>query len=342
MNPARDFHIKTLLLIAGLSLASQTPGHCQEVVQTADFPPVAAPGELTSSGPIIPDSPPRPSFKRLFAQTLGNVVQAGGAVLLNGLTQTITGGLTEWFSRKLKVAPQASVAAQEPLPVPDANGFAQSTGQPLVSSASQPRFFDPATGAPLTGDSQFSQNLEAGATGGEMFAGLAFEVHLLFPDGSTQPVDPAGHEFRSGDRFIVFLRPTLPGQMDVFNINPAGQQTQIDHIDLAGAQLAQLGPYEFTALTGNEQLRLVLTPCATPQLLAATRDIVNVAAIDAAGSGLGSCAQANRFAAAATTRDIRKVAVEGATAFALDAVAPAELDSGAVAPREITIFFRHL
>jgi hypothetical protein len=41
------------------------------------------------------------------------------------------------------------------------------------------------------------------------------------------------------------------------------------------------------------------------------------------------------------TRDIRKVAVEGMTGFALDPVSAAEFSSGQVTPREVTISFRH-
>jgi hypothetical protein len=162
--------------------------------------------------------------------------------------------------------------------------------------------------------------------------------------GGTAAVNPATHEFRTGDRFLVFYRPTLPGQMDVFNINPAGVQSQIDRVDLAAGQLAQLGPYEFAAMTGDEQLRLVLSPCSTPELMATTRDIVNVsnAAPAAPAFNLAGCSPATRSIREVRTRDIRKVAVEGTTGFALDPVSTTEFSTGQVTPREVTIRFRHL
>jgi hypothetical protein len=190
----------------------------------------------------------------------------------------------------------------------------------------------------------FAQALAAPAapgTSGEVFAGLAFEVHAVVPGGATIPVNPATHEFRTGDRFVVHYRPTLPGQMTVFNINPAGIQSQIDRVDLAAGQLAQLGPYEFAAMTGDEQLRLVLSPCSTPELLAATRDIVNVANAAPGALNLAACSPVTRSIRDVPTRDIRKVGVEGTTAFALDPVSANEFSSGQLTPREVTIVFRH-
>jgi hypothetical protein len=206
-----------------------------------------------------------------------------------------------------------------------------------------PQFFDAQTGAAAVPDPVFAQALAAPDAGGGVFAGLAFEVHAVLPGGAMTPVNPATHEFRTGDRFIVVYRPTLPGQMTVFNINPAGVQTQIDRVDLAAGQLAQLGPYEFAAMTGDEQLRLVLSPCSTPELLATTRDIVNVAnaAPAAPALNLAACSPATRSIRDVPTRDIRKVGVEGTTAFALDPVSASEFSSGQVAPREVTIVFRH-
>jgi hypothetical protein len=78
--------------------------------------------------------------------------------------------------------------------------------------------------------------------------------------------------------------------------------------------------------------------------MAATRDIVNVAnAPPAAPSfNLAGCSPATRSIREVRTRDIRKVAVEGTTGFALDAVSPAEFSSGQVTPREVTIRFGNL
>jgi hypothetical protein len=135
--------------------------------------------------------------------------------------------------------------------------------------------------------------------------------------------------------------------MEVFNINPAGQQTRIDAADMAAGQLASLGPYEFTAMTGDESLRIVLSPCSTQQLLVATRDIVNVAAAPTGSaatgyaSPLGTCGGLNTRGLEVRTRDIKKVAVDGGTAFALDPVSATELSGGQIAAREITIVFHH-
>jgi hypothetical protein len=143
----------------------------------------------------------------------------------------------------------------------------------------------------------------------------------------------------------VFFRPSLPGRMDIYNINPAGRQSLIDAQELAAGQLTQLGPYEFTAATGDEQLRLVMQPCSTPQLVSATRDIVRVPDTIPVQSGLElqTCnVSATRSARAVPTRDIRKVSMEDGTQFALDPLSAQELASGQVAPREVTIRFRHL
>jgi len=48
-----------------------------------------------------------------------------------------------------------------------------------------------------------------------------------------------------------------------------------------------------------------------------------------------------RSARTVATRDIRKVSVEDGTSFAVDPLSAAELTTGEVAPREITIRFRH-
>lgn len=264
-------------------------------------------------------APAGPSMKDVFAGTIAAVVQASGGALLTGVAQVVTGGLLNWFSHKVsggdpppgQFAAAAPPDAQSNAPVPD-------SGQP--PDASQPPPVDIA-------------------------AGLAFEVHRLDPGGATLLVDPAVHEFRTGERFVVFFRPSLPGRMDVYNINPAGQQNLIDTQELAAGQLTQLGPYEFTAATGDEQLRLVMQPCSTPQLVSATRDIVRVPDTVPVqdGMALQACnVSATRSVRAVPTRDIRKVTVEDGTQFALDPLSADELASGQVAPREVTIRFRHL
>lgn len=313
--------------------------------QPAPQPPFFDPNAQVQPG--APIESPKQTLKRMFAGTLATLTQTAGSVVLVGLTEAITGGLTSWFShRRQKQADAAAVAAASAPPAPATPGFVPPptfAPPPAFAPAPVPQFFDTQTGAATTPDPVFAQAFAAPAADNALFAGLAFEVHAVLPGGGTAPVNPAAHEFRTGDRFVVFYRPTLPGQMDVFNINPAGQQSHIDRVDLAAGQLAQLGPYEFAAMTGDEQLRLVLSPCSTPELMIATRDIVNVsaAAITAPSFSLAGCSPQTRSVREHQTRDIRKVAVEGTTAFALDPVSPAEFSSGQVTPREVTILFRH-
>jgi hypothetical protein len=258
--------------------------------------------QLQAAGAGAPGSP---TMKDVFAGTLAAVVQASGGALLGGIAQVVTGRLVDWFSQKL-VSGGAS-------------------GQPSA---------DPS--AATAG--------EMPAAPAEIAAGLAFEVHRLESDGATTLVDPAAHEFRTGERFVVFFRPSLPGRMEIHNVNPAGRQMLIDTQELAAGQLTRLGPYEFTATTGDEQLRLVIHPCTTPQLVSATRDIVRVpdTVPQQDGLELQDCsAMVTRSVRAVPTRDIRKVTVEDGTQFALDPVTPEELASGQLAPREVTIGFRH-
>lgn len=255
-------------------------------------------------------APAGPSMKEIFAGTIAAVVQASGGGLLTGVVQVVTGRLVDWFSQKLG-----------------------------ASGAPADQFAVPPDGATAAAPPDAGQ-----AAPGGIAAGLAFEVHRLDPGGATTLVDPAAHEFRSGERFVVFFRPSMPGRMDIYNINPVGQQTLIDTQELAAGQLTRLGPYEFTATTGDEQLRLLMQPCSTPQLVAATRDIVRVPDTVPAQAGmeLQACnVSATRSVRAVPTRDIRKVIVEDGTQFALDPLSAEELASGQVAPREVTIRFRH-
>ncbi len=370
MTPNRCRNPLSRCLSAAALAACASLAMAQDLPPPPVFPPATGSPEIpappptfvdpTAAGAVPATGTGRQTLKRLFAGTLATVAQATGTTLLVGLTQAITGGLTDWFSRKLKVQPGALATAQ---PFPQAPVFpavpepaptfgAASLPPPPVFGAAPalpppPQFFDAQTGAVTAPDPVFAAALASPVDSSAIFAGLAFEVHAVGAGGATTPVNPATHEFRTGDRFVVFYRPTLPGQMDVININPAGQRTQIDRVDLAGGQLAQLGPYEFTALTGEDQLKLVLTPCSTPALLATTRDIVNVSSTAAAAPAvapafqLAGCTPQTRSIRDVQTRDIRKVAVEGTTGFALDPVSATEFSSGQVTPREVTISFRH-
>ncbi len=310
----------------------------------------------------------RPSMRLLFAQSLAAAAQSMGTSLIAGLSQALTGGLTAWLDRRTRprtaadasdVSPQT---ASQPVPQQPVQFFDAQTGQPVAPDPSlvaadtvltqqaavplpveQP-FPDASQPLPVTQDPTYVASATV-----DLFAGLAYEVHALSADGQTIPVNPATHEFRTGDQFVVLLRPTLPGRIEVYNVNAAGQQTQIDLQVIAAGQLTRLGPYQFAALTGDEQLKLVLVPCSTPALTAATRDIVNVAGpVVESGAGLDlvTCQPAVRSLNRVRTRDIRtrdilKVAVEGQTGFALDAVTAQERATGNLAPREVTIVMRH-
>lgn len=222
-----------------------------------------------------------------------------------------------------------------------ASPYGTTTGyDPYAASATQ--YYDPQTGQ--TG-SAAAYGYAGASTGydGTLYAGLAYEVHAMQPGGGNMPVNAATYEFRTGDRFMVHFRPSMPGRLDVYNINPLGVQTRIDSVEMAAGQLSTLGPYQFAANKGDEALKLVLTPCSNAQLLAATRDIVNVSGNVPASGGvsLGNCGVVGRSVDKVKTRDIQKVAVDGTTSFALDPVSQTEFSSGNVASREITIVFHH-
>ena len=312
-------------------------------------------------------TPAAPSMKDMFVSTVGAVVQASGGALLTGIAQVVTGRLVDWFSQKVGAAPansydpnsygansygpavpvgQAAVPSPDPGMAPPYGASPAVPGAYSPAAAYPPAAYPPTTYPPAAAypPATYPDAATAVPPAG-IAAGLAFEVHRLDPSGATELVDPAFHEFHTGERFVVFFRPSLPGRMDIYNINPFGQQTLIDTQELAAGQLIRLGPYEFTAATGDEQLRMVMQPCSSPALMSATRDIVRVpdAVPVGAGIGLPACAtMVTRSAGSVATRDIRKVTEEGGTSFALDQVSGDELASGQIAPREVTIRFRHL
>lgn len=307
--------------------------------------PDAFPPAVAVAPAVVPyaTAAPRTSIREIFAGTLAAAANVTGVTLVAGLTQAITGGLTNWFSRRTN--PQAVAAPAQPAAVPPpvtAGGYAA------------PAFpQDPATVAATYAGPAYAPSAAAvppgyaapdASAGASLYAGIAYEVHAIGADGTALPVDPAAHEFRTGERFVLHYRPALPGRMEVYNVNPAGQQTQIDSAELAAGQLATLGPYEFASLKGDEQLRLVLTPCTRPELVIATRDIVRVSASEPAPGpalGLSTCTPATRSIQGQATRDIRKVALDGSTAFALDPVSAEESRTGRFVPREVTIVFHH-
>jgi hypothetical protein len=172
---------------------------------------------------------------------------------------------------------------------------------------------------------------------------MAYEVHLVTADGGTRAVDPAHHVFHTGDRFQVLYRPTLPGRVRVSNVDPSGNESSIDDQDVAAAQLASLGPYEFVGSKGAETLRLVMAPCSTPQLAAVTRSIVKTTAASATTStpAIADCNDPRTRGMHRKTRSIERTGVQGATAFGLDALSKDELQSGVVDPRVVLIALQH-
>jgi hypothetical protein len=350
----------TMATILSGATWAQDPGAFQNppqpVFQQAPQQPTFADPNAIAGG--------RPSMRLLFAQSLAAAAQTMGTSLIVGLSQALTGSLTSWLERKAQrrnsqagVAAQPAFAPPAPAPSPPAQFFDAQSGQPVVpdpvfsqqASAPPPAVAPAPDTAPPSAPAAGPLAGDVASTTLDLFAGLAFEVHALGPGEQTTPVNPATHEFRTGDQFVVFFRPTLPGRMEVYNVNAAGQQTQIDLQMIAAGQLAKLGPYQFTAMTGDEQLKLVIIPCTTPALAVATRDIVNVAgpaAPAAGGLDLSACQPAVRSINRIRTRDIRtrdiqKVAVEGQTGFALDPVTSQERATGNLAPREVSIVMRH-
>lgn len=295
-----------------------------------------------------PQQPQRkPSFLReLFAGTIGAILQGIGGMAGGALVQGLTGTIVSWFDRKQNAPPAypptqytqyPGYAPNGPIAYPDPNGY-----------SNEPQLYDPRTGQLSSTNAQTYYSRDAQGSGnmgpGNMlFAGVAYEVHALAQNGPV-PVNPATYAFRTGDRFIVHFRPSMPGRMDVYNINPLGQQTRIDSASMAAGQLMTLGPYEFTATKGEDSLRLVLLPCARNDLIVATRSIVNVpadstATASANGFSLSSCdAPVTR---SIKTRDIAKVAVDGTTSFALDPISAQEYSSGQLDAREVTVVFHH-
>ena len=361
--------------------AGQVAPPAQTIDSNAVYPPPAQPVPSDANGELTKKerkrlrkqqqqamgvmTPAAPSMKDMFVSTVGAVVQASGGALLTGIAQVVTGRLVDWFSQKLGAAPANSYdpnsygansygpssygpavpVGQAAVPSPDPGMAPPYGASPAVPGAYPPAAYPPATYPPATYPTAAYPDAAAAVPPAGIAAGLAFEVHRLDPNGATELVDPAFHEFHTGERFVVFFRPSLPGRMDIYNINPFGQQTLIDTQELAAGQLIRLGPYEFTAATGDEQLRMVMQPCSSPALMSATRDIVRVpdAVPVGAGIGLPACAtMVTRSAGSVATRDIRKVTEEGGTSFALDQVSGDELASGQIAPREVTIRFRHL
>lgn len=247
---------------------------------------------------------------------------------------------------------QSSSGYPQPPGDPQASGYPQTSAGPQASGYPQTPAYSQSSGYPQSAGSYTGSGVDpnsptgasAPAGAGQLYAGIAYEIHLQAADGSSRQVDPASYAFRGGDRFSVYYRPALPGKVDVFNIDAAGQNTQIDTVNVAAGQLASLGPYEFADQPGNETLILRLTTCVTPSLLATTRSIIKVQnAAPASSLQLDSCSSVvtRGLKKKPQTRSIRKVSVEGGTSFALDPVSREEMSTGQYAPRQITITLQH-
>lgn len=326
-------------------------------------------------------------MRSLFASSLAQVAQATGSAAVVMVADGLTGALKGWFdnrrNRKNSNGALGNTYVQTNAPAPNyptANYPAPNyPTEPQTPAQNYPAPATDANGYPLPNDSNAypAAQPEGGAAGGyptssgypasdpystskstptpapaQLYAGIAYEIHLLQPDGSTLPVDPQNYTFQTGEQFRVYYRPSLPGRVDVFSINAAGQEAQIDSSVVAAGELASLGPYEFTLLKGQETLILKLSPCATPATYAVTRNIVkaqvaqNPALSDYSPNnklGFDSCSNTSTrgLKGRPKTRDIRKVSVEGGTSFALDPIGANELGGGEMAPRQITITLMH-
>jgi hypothetical protein len=310
--------------------------------------PQPVPGTVPAFGPYANPAPmaggTRIPARELFVGTMTAILQGVAGNLATSVVESLAGSITGWFARRQEPASQAGLPLSDPNAIPPG---APPVGTYPLAAGAVPSYatpvYDLQTGQADPAAAMAYAAATAGADPG-LYAGIAYEVHTLAAGSQGMPVNAATHEFRTGDRFVVYFRPSVPGQLQVFNINPLGVQTLIDTTNMAAGQLSTLGPYEFAANKGDDRLRLVLTPCSSPQLIAGTRDIMNVSGSDSAGAvALVDCsALATRSVEGPATRDIRKVVVDGTTSFALDPVSVPETASGQLVPREITIVFRHL
>jgi hypothetical protein len=368
-----------LLTSAAVAQEAPPPGYpAQNQVYQAYPASAPAPAPAVAS----PQSHP---LRNLFAGTIAAVLQTVTGGLVNGLNGSIMNwfagkqapGTTQGYGAAGSYGYSPATPNAGAVPgYPTAGTQAYPAGSYPGSSAQYPGATYPATaaypgqaganpgttasaydaGATQVYDARTGQLVTGGAnpyatpTGGNdgtLYAGIAYEVHALSADGHSAPINPATYVFHTGDRFMVYYRPSMPGHMEIYNVNPAGQQTLIDATNMAAGQMTTLGPYQFTNLTGDESLRLVLSPCSSPQLLAATRDIVRadaayaVAPQASGGAQLSACGTTTTRGLGVRTRDIQKVAVDGMTSYALDPVSQQELSSGQVIPREASIVFHH-
>jgi hypothetical protein len=183
--------------------------------------------------------------------------------------------------------------------------------------------------------------------GSPEYAGIAYEVYAGTQSGTWRRVDPLRHTFRTGDRFTVAYRPNLPGHISVFNVNPRGEETLLETLDVAGGQLLQLGPYEFAGTIGRDVLRIELTPCRPLETRGVRRrDIVKVGQLTVVPSNMADCSERGESLAQARSlrlkkRDIVRVQAEGGIAYAVDRIGREEGNSGVYDTRTVEIVFQH-
>jgi hypothetical protein len=367
-----------MLLAAAWSLAAlaQMPAAPQPLPQTPAVPQtMPLPATLpVQPATFDPNNPGATSPRFLFAGALAMVAKSVGATVVSSLSQ----GIVNWFNSSGTGAQSAANPWMAPPPMMGATAYpgalpqqpamgypqpvpgAMPPGTPLPGSLPPgamtpgamplPYMLPPNPGAPgmqaapypTTGTPMTSAPTSVSPPAPTLYAGIAFEVHVPGAGGTETAVDPGSYVFHSGERFLVYYRPSLPGRVHVFNVSPTGEVIPIETLTLAGAQLAKLGPYQLTDPAGDEALRLVLEPCSSAELVAATRNIVK--ATDS-GSGsdlsLGSCPTSALPAAGVGTRNIVKTTMDGNTGFALDPVNNQELASGHLLARETTIAIHH-
>ena len=252
--------------------------------------------------------PSGPSARSIFVGTIAALLAQGVG---SALSQGLAGSITRWFSSG---SAPSEARAPQPMATPMGGDAAPMKREPDVASAPN--------------------------------AGVAFEVHAMAADGASRPVDPAKHVFRTGDRFQVYYRPTLPGRVEVFNINPSGIESRVDGVEVAAGQLATLGPYRFVDAKGLEALKLVLAPCGSPALASQTRSIVKAGAASGAAATppavrIAECGDPRMRSMGVKTRTITRTTQEGSTSFALDPLSRSELSSGLMGAREVRITLQH-
>jgi hypothetical protein len=316
----------TLLGIASIACAANEPcaPNAQPCVSVLAQANTASPiqAQPVVQAPVPESGKSRGIFLAMFAQQLLPAVTSGvDSWLKSKLNDTVTGqtGMPQQMSQQMPGQmpgmPQ-QMDQQMPTQMP---GMPQQMSQQMPSQMPQQ-------------DRQDDSSLQAG---------VAYQVSVVGRDGSRVLVDPTQRSFATGERVEVSYRTNLPGLVEVFNIDSTGREERIDQKQLGAAQLAVLGPYEFVNATGSETLRINLRPCVGGAAGSSTRSMIRAQVNPELAGALVGCDDPALRQQRVGTRGIVKVAVDGGTNFALDPVSRAEIDSGQIAPREVSIRFLH-